>query len=138
MQDGELYSRIIADKDYPIISKWCLDWKFPDLTLQPRILPKRGFIISDKEENDIICCFVYLTDSCFAHPEWVISNKSYNNKKNRFLAFRNLFKEVETYAKQNDKELLLMSVKDKSLLKSLTSINFITTDISMTNLIKRI
>jgi len=138
MQNEELYSRVITAKDYPIISKWYLDWNFADLTTQPKILPKVGFIVSDKDGNDIIACFVYLTDSCFAHPEWIISDKNYKNRKNRLLAFRKLFEEVEAYAKQNDKELLLMSVKDRSLLKSLVSINFTTADIGMTNLIKKI
>jgi len=138
MQGEEVYSRVITDKDYSIISKWFLDWKFPDLTTMPKLLPKGGFVISDKEGNDIICCFVYLTDSCFAHPEWVISNKNYKNKKNRLLAFKKLFEDVEAYAKQNDKELLLMSVTNRSLIKSLMNINFTVTDVAMTTLIKKI
>ena len=138
MQGEELYSRVITAADYPIISKWFLDWKFADLTTQPKLLPKVGFIVSDKDGNDIIACFVYLTDSCFAHPEWIISDKNYKNRKNRFLAFRKLFEEVEIYAKQNEKEFLLMSVNNKSLIKSLTAINFSITDIAMTNLVKKI
>lgn len=132
-----LKSRIITELDYPLINEWCKDWGFPSVAIKD-LLPNYGVIIEDEENKGIWLGFVYLTDSFFAHPEWIISNKFYKNKSVRKLAFSRLFEELASYAKKNTKRVFLMSVKDQFLIKSLEAYGFNKADINMTNLIKEI
>ncbi len=126
--------RKITQEDYSIISSWCKDWGFPDVTCNQSALPATGFIVSD-DEQDIICGFLYLTDSIFAHPEWIISNKNYKNKLRRKEAFIRLFDGFKKETKLSGRSLLLMSVKNKNLMKNLREFGFAQTDTDMTNFI---
>lgn len=136
MQCEEAYKvRRIEQKDFEIIAKWCKDWGFPDITSNPQALPERGYIISCNEIN-LFCGFLYLTDSLFAHPEWIISDKEVKDKKKRKQALELLFKTMEEEAKKLGYSIFLMSVKHPLLLKSLKDIGFAETDKNMTNLIK--
>jgi hypothetical protein len=138
MQNEEVYKiRKITKEDYSIIGRWCKAWGFPDLTQQEALLPKNSFIVSCNE-IDVCCGFLYFTDSLFAHPEWIISNKEYKDKTTRKIAFKKLFEAMEDEAKKNGFGLFLMSVKDKSLMRFLKEIDFIETDTNMTNFLKKI
>lgn len=132
-------ARIITEADYAILNNWCKTWNFPEIAQKDNnILPKYGLIISDKSGEDIIGGFLYLTDSVFAHPEWIVTNKSYKNKVDRKLAFKMLFDEFGIYAKTRGHSLFLMSVKDNFLIHTLQMCGFVKTDSIMTNLIKEI
>ena len=130
-------ARLITKKDYKIIGKWYKDWGFPDITSNPIVLPKIGIIISYNSQ-DVIAGFLYLTDSCFAHPEWIVINKEFRDKEVKIKAFQELFKQFESRAKKGGHKLFLMSVKDKFLIRSLKTIGFLETDKEMINLIKEL
>jgi hypothetical protein len=136
MQGEEVYSvRRITEEDFALITKWCKDWKFPDIVSNLRALPERGYIASC-DSIDVFCGFLYLTDSLFAHPEWIISNKEVKDKDKRKQALKLLFAKMEEEAKELGHSIFLMSVKHPLLLKSLKEVGFEQTDKNMTNLIK--
>lgn len=129
-------SRQITESDYDLINSWCRDWRFPEIAQGGGTLPELGLVISDDEGNDICSGFIYLTDSIFAHPEWIISNRNYKNKQNRRAAITLLFQELTEHAKSRGRTVMLLSVKNPSLMKLLEEIGFFKTDTNMTNLIK--
>ena len=128
--------RQITEEHWPVINEWCRDWSFSEIA-QEGLVPSYG-AIAYYGETPVYSGFVYLTDSIVAHPEWIVCNKNFTDKEVRKIAFKELFSAFESYAKDNGRSLLILSVKNQFLLKSLEEIGFNKTDVEMTNLIKQI
>lgn len=64
--------RQISDTDFLAISDWFINqpWNLPPVRDG---MSKWGFVVSD-DESDLICCYVYMTDTGYAFADWIGMN----------------------------------------------------------------
>lgn len=116
--------------DYALISTWWLQHGWSPVSFE--MLPKIGFIV-----NDICAGFLYINDSRLCHLEWVVSDPD-SGKQERSESLAILLNVLENTAKEFGCSAVFTATKHENLIKRYKNNGYITTDVEMTHLIKRI
>lgn len=116
--------------DYALISTWWLQHGWSPVSFE--MLPKIGFIV-----NDICAGFLYINDSKLCHLEWIVSDPD-SNKQERSESLSILLNVLENTAKELGCSAIFTTTKHENLIKRYENNGYVTTDVEMTHLIKRI
>lgn len=126
-------ARIIdLDKDLNIIAKW---WKdFDGTEINSRVFSDTGVMVSVDEEN--ICAgWLFETNSECCMIGWFVANQEADkNLIDEGLRF--LTKRIETLARKRGYGIIMTYSENKSMIKRLTSLDYMEGDIHITQLIK--
>jgi N-acetylglutamate synthase-like GNAT family acetyltransferase len=123
-----------AKEDYPIVSKWWIDWKQSPMPLIT--LPRTGMIVSN-EKQDICCAWLYITDSCICIISWVISDR-YSNKSLREGCIEFLLKKLEEFAKKLGFKAIFSSSRHPFLINKMKKVGYIEAEDNMINFFKKL
>lgn len=125
--------RPIEDNDYELLCTW---WKMYDWTPPPKdFLPDCGMLVKDGEVP-ICAAYLYITNSSCSWLEFVISNKDYQNKKNKKIALNLLLESLVNIAKKSGFKYIYTVLKHEGLAKMYESLGFVEGDTNIKTFIK--
>lgn len=114
--------RAITELDYKTLCKWWISWGW--IPPNKDFLPDCGMIVS--EGHTYICAaYLYATNSKVAWCEWVISNKEYNNKKNRKIALNLLLQTLTNIAQNSGFKYVYTILKHEGLIKAYEEVGYV-------------
>ncbi len=135
----DLSIRILNENDYSdILLGWWNDWKWT--------APQKDFLPSDGQggmivyDGDIPICagFLYITNSKVCWVDWIISNKSYTEKENRYNAIMFLIDTLSQVGENNGCKYIYALIKNPSLIKKYEQLGFVKGDSYTSEMIKTI
>ena len=121
----QLNIRMLKDSDWNTLVKWWSAW--PNWAAPAKdFLPDNGeggLIVLD---GDVPVCagFIYITNSKVAWVNWIISDKSFENKENRNKAIEVLLKKLVSMAVKNKNSYVFASNNNLSLIQRFVNIGF--------------
>lgn len=125
--------RVIENKDYDLLCGW---WKSYEWTPPPKdLLPDCGMICYDGE-TPVCAAYLYVTNSSCSWLEWVISNKDYQNKKNKVFALNLCLESLVNIARKSGFKYIYTVLKHEGLAKMYESLGFVEGDTNIKTFIK--
>lgn len=107
--------------DYSTLSKWWTDHSWP---LVPEDhLPSTGFIAS-KDSTPIAAGFIYVTNSCFALMDWLVSDK-HSSVEDRDSALDAVLQATFDFSKSNNIKSIYTTTSHKRLISRYESHGFV-------------
>ena len=135
----ELNIRPLNSCDYSeTLVGWWKDWSWE--------APKRdflpddgtgGFIVYDGD-TPVCACFIYVTNSKVAWADWIISNKSYTDKKGREHSLKLLLLSLTNACKLSGCKFVYALIKNDSLISKYEDLGYVKGDSYQTEMIKKL
>jgi len=116
--------RLLNNSDYDILQTWWRFWRFP---LPPiEVLPENGLggIMLSKGGVDIVCGFLYFTNSKIMWLEYMVSNPQYKEKDRRD-AIETLIIELCEIGKNKGYKYVYTTLKNPNLIERFLSVGFV-------------
>ena len=131
--------RFLEEDDYDnILSKWWLDWGWSSPPSRA-FLPKDGTggMIVYEGDTPICAGFVYETNSKCAWVEWIVSNRQYREKPNRYIAIQLLIGNLTDLCDIKGFKYIYSNNNNKHLIEHFKKQGFIVGSTNSTELIKK-
>ena len=115
--ENALNFRALNENDYKTIKEWWKWWKWS--VIPKDSLPdngKGGFMV-EKNNQSIVCGFLYITNSKVALLEWVVSNPEYK-EKDRGEAIELLIDRIEEVCKSLNYKYIFTMGRNKHLIET--------------------
>ena len=122
-----LVKRHSKSEFYEIFSKWLFNHNFP--IINEILLPENVFVVYS-EDIPIYCMWFYFTDSKLAWLAFPCSNSNIPYKK-RDGGLRFLLNHIENYAKKKGIKMLFTTSNTESVVKVLTTSDFLEGDLKV-------
>jgi len=113
---NELKFRPLKKEDYETICKWW-KWWWKGKVMEKDILPddgKGGFVI-EKNDQPIVCGFLYLTNSKTSFLGWIVSNPEYKQKDRKEI-IKLLIHNMEEFSRELGYEYIITVCSNKHLI----------------------
>jgi len=116
--------RLLNNSDYDILVSWWKFWRFP--APPSDFLPENGTggLMLSKGGIDIVCGFLYFTNSKIMWLEYIVSNPQYR-EKDRAEAIETLILELCEIGRNKGYKCVFTSVKNPSLIKRFSAVGFV-------------
>lgn len=115
-------ARYYLEEDYDVLVKWWRFWRFP--APSKTNLPTIGVIISEGG-IDVVCGFLYLTNSDMCWIEFIVSNPDVKENEVRENCIKECINELCEVAKKMNYKVAYTSLKNQNLQNKYLSCGFI-------------
>tara|TARA_B100000287_G_scaffold16829_1_gene16894 strand:+ start:51 stop:458 length:408 start_codon:yes stop_codon:yes gene_type:complete len=112
----EFNVRTLKKSDFKTITSWWKEWDWP--ILPKDFLPDNGTggIMVEKNNNKIVCGFLYFSNSKLVWLDWIVSNPKYR-QKDRKEAIKLLIQTAENMVENAGCKYVMSISRSNSLLK---------------------
>jgi hypothetical protein len=125
--------RYFEAEDYDNIVKWWNFWRFPAPSLE--MLSSIGIIVS-LDGVDIVCGWLYTTNSAMAHVEFIVSNPEVRDRDVRAAAIIGLINELCISAKELGYKYAYTTLVNKNLQNKFKDYGFLEGSVNCTEYVK--